>query len=439
MPLYSATCPLPKNQMLRRHQASAPFSPTDIAGISLWLKADAGVTTSRNTYTSQIILSGATSSILNKTFVASGTPDPNNYYSYSFAENNGYFITYSQDDTPYYNLRYIAQNTGNIIILNSSDGISWSLVYNMPNTITISGITGTHSSANTTYNLYSYDGDNDIFYFPASGSDYYISTGDGSGSSSTNWFLYKVDPNSYDAFLISTGPLKSSAPSGSWTNNLSSGSPSSTYVGVANGTLPTGSVTTSEYGDFAVTAWADQSGNGNNFSQDLDYIAYREEDIINGYDGVLFEGGRLNGDSDIVTAKTIYAVVRALGVQVSAYAVILECTGGSLYSAIDDVNWGSYFGGAYFPTNSLAPNTSAIIATLSDDGENYEFRRDGSSVLSGSDGGGFVSRSASYLGSDGSAGQPANVYISEIIVYDNVPSPANIALLEAYLLTKYDI
>lgn len=46
MPLYSATCPLPKNQMLRRHQASAPFSPIDIAGISLWLKADAGVTLS---------------------------------------------------------------------------------------------------------------------------------------------------------------------------------------------------------------------------------------------------------------------------------------------------------------------------------------------------------------------------------------------------------
>lgn len=46
MPLYSATCPLPKNQMLRRHQVSVPFSPIDIAGISLWLKADAGVTVS---------------------------------------------------------------------------------------------------------------------------------------------------------------------------------------------------------------------------------------------------------------------------------------------------------------------------------------------------------------------------------------------------------
>ena len=192
-------------------------------------------------------------------------------------------------------------------------------------------------------------------------------------------------------------------------------------------------------GSDEVTEWTDQSSAGNNFSQDLDYIAYREGDIINGYDGVLFEGGRLNGDSDIVTAKTIYAVVRTLGDQVEAYSAILECTGGGLYSAIDSTYWGSYFSGGYFPTNSLAPDTSAIIATLSDDGENYEFRRDGTSVLSDSDGGGFYSRSASYLGNDESGGQSANVYISEIIVYDNVPSPANIALLEAYLLTKYDI
>ena len=192
-------------------------------------------------------------------------------------------------------------------------------------------------------------------------------------------------------------------------------------------------------GSDEVTEWTDQSSAGNNFSQDLDYIAYREGDIINGYDGVLFEGGRLNGDSDIVTGKTIYAVVRTLGFQVEAYAAILECTGGGLYSAIESTYWGSYFSGGYFPTNSLAPNTSAIIATLSDDGENYEFRRNGTSVLSGSDGGGFYSRSESYLGNDGSGGQPANVYISEIIVYDRVLTTPEIQQVEAYLMDKYAI
>ena len=40
MPLYSATCPLPKNQMVRRHRA---FEPSDIAGLSLWLDATTGL------------------------------------------------------------------------------------------------------------------------------------------------------------------------------------------------------------------------------------------------------------------------------------------------------------------------------------------------------------------------------------------------------------
>ena len=108
----------------------------------------------------------------------------------------------------------------------------------------------------------------------------------------------------------------------------------------------------------------------------------------------------------IVTGKTIYAVVRTLGFQVEAYAVILECTGGGLYSAISSDEWGSYFYGDISSSNLLGISTPSIIATLSDDGENYEFRKDGSLVLSGSDGGGFYSRSASYLGNDSSAGQP---------------------------------
>lgn len=57
MPLYSATCPLPKNQMLRRHQ-TAPFSPADITGLSLWLKADAGVTLSGSNVTAWADQSG---------------------------------------------------------------------------------------------------------------------------------------------------------------------------------------------------------------------------------------------------------------------------------------------------------------------------------------------------------------------------------------------
>lgn len=73
MPLYSATCPLPKNQMLRRHRTATPFAPTDLTGLSLWLKADAGVTTTPETYISQIVISGAGTSTSNGTYTrASG-------------------------------------------------------------------------------------------------------------------------------------------------------------------------------------------------------------------------------------------------------------------------------------------------------------------------------------------------------------------------------
>jgi hypothetical protein len=57
MPLYSATCPLPKNRMLNRHRV-APFSPSDITGLSLWLKADAGVTLSGSNVTAWADQSG---------------------------------------------------------------------------------------------------------------------------------------------------------------------------------------------------------------------------------------------------------------------------------------------------------------------------------------------------------------------------------------------
>jgi len=460
---FDGVGPLPARSIIIKKNTTfkiprTPFLPSSLGGLALWLKADAGVATFRNAYTSKIILSGGTSSILNKTFVASGTPDPNNYYSYSFGENNGYFITYSQDDTPYYNLRYIAQGTGNIIILNSTDGISWSLVYNMPNTITISGITGTHSSANRTYNLYSYDGDNGIFYFNASGSDYFISTGDGAGATSTNWFLYKVDPDSPHPFLISTGPLKSSAPSGSWTNNLSSGSPSSTYIGVANGTLPTGSVTTSEYGDFLVTAWADQSGNYNNMIADSGSEPTFISSELNGKPVIDFATNKYltaSFSSINFSQQTVFVVFKFVSENLSTYARPFSQsnidyndyqTPGNLlplmrkdgtddmwcYSPQDDTFLAS------LPTS----NNTWYISTTKTNGIN------GSFLLNASNEQSFSAefnaditnmRVGGSIFEGGSFNDPFNSKIAEVIVYNRALTISEIQQVEAYLNQKYQI
>jgi len=186
-----------------------------------------------------------------------------------------------------------------------------------------------------------------------------------------------------------------------------------------------------------VTSWADQSTNGNNFAPAFGTVV-KSNNIIGSNPAILFDGGSLSGNN-IVTAKTIYAVIKTLETSAEQYAAILEVTGGSLYSAIDGTQWGSYFGSGSPSGQTISDQTAAIIATLSNDGSNYELRRDGQQIVSSAEGAGFISRSAAYLGSDSSATQPANMYISEIIVYNRVPVTAEIQQIEAYLNAKYAI
>ena len=186
-----------------------------------------------------------------------------------------------------------------------------------------------------------------------------------------------------------------------------------------------------------VTAWADQSSNGNNFSISSGTVT-KDTNIIGSNPAILFNGGKLAGN-DIVTAKTIYAVIKTLNYSASQYSAIFEATGGGLYSAILGTEWGSYFNSEYSSFDSIATNTSTIIATISNDGETYEFRRDGETVTNETNGNGFYSRSVAYLGNDGTGGQSADVYLSEIIVYDRVLTILEIQQVEAYLNTKYAI
>jgi hypothetical protein len=186
-----------------------------------------------------------------------------------------------------------------------------------------------------------------------------------------------------------------------------------------------------------VTAWADQSGNGNNFTANAG-SAIKANNIIGSNPSILFDGANLIGN-DIVTAKTIYAVIKTLVTSAQQYAAILEVTGGSLYSAIDGTEWGSYYGSGSPSGQTIPTETAAIIATLSDDGVSYELRRDGQLIVGSTEGGGFTSRSAAYIGSNSSSGQPANVYISEIIVYNRVLISAETQQVEAYLNAKYAI
>ena len=114
MPLYSTACPLPINRKIFRHRVS--FSPTDLTGLSLWLKGDAGVTTSTvtPTYISQIVISGAGESTSNGTYVRSSGGNTT-FYSGSNAIQGGgaNWLLYDDSfgDATYENTNSLEQNS----------------------------------------------------------------------------------------------------------------------------------------------------------------------------------------------------------------------------------------------------------------------------------------------------------------------------------------
>ena len=122
MPLYSATCPLPKNRMLRRHRTATPFAPTDLTGLSLWLKADAGITSALG-----YVISWADQSGNGNDATAFGTLTLSAVYANTFVDfAGGYFTGNELITSPYATIMCVARFSSTrdieIIFQQYSDG-----------------------------------------------------------------------------------------------------------------------------------------------------------------------------------------------------------------------------------------------------------------------------------------------------------------------------
>ena len=122
MPLYSATSPLPINMERRR-----TFNPSRTSGLQLWLKADAGLTTTPEPFISQIILTGAGTTTSNGTYIRTAgdttffTSGSANAINFEEMDGGNYvFFVYDDDiqDTTY---SLLISNT-QILSINLSNG-----------------------------------------------------------------------------------------------------------------------------------------------------------------------------------------------------------------------------------------------------------------------------------------------------------------------------
>ena len=268
MPLYSTACPLPLNRKIFRHKGSVSSIPT--TGLSLWLKADAGVSKFSFNYVSQIIISGTSTPNLNGTYTATSVPSydfgngiPSNY-SFS-GPSNGFGMYF--DGGYFYMLKNIGDGDA---ILESSNGQTWTITSQAVNQVVISGFTGDYAGANGSYN---YSSDYNAFL---NGDETYVIEGSELKNIETQEVLATNTNTNY---------------SGSWTLVNGTGNPVTTSVII----IPTGSIsgstTTSTVNTNFVTAWADQSGIGNNagiesYAQEPTFVS----SFLNGKPAVEFNG-----------------------------------------------------------------------------------------------------------------------------------------------------
>jgi hypothetical protein len=211
------------------------------SGLSLWLKADAGITSSYRTYVSQIILTctGGLSSY-SGTYIATSTPDIDGVYSLLCSANSKVINKegFESDFT-------IGPDFALAV---SANGISWSLQNVLVVGMTISG--SDDADANGVYELNERNAGSADLY----NSNGYVILTNTSGV---------VEVYSPESVLLHSN---SSYGSGAWTNEGATGDVEGLSITLNPSGTASGSITTSNYGDPIVEVWADQSGNGNNAS-----------------------------------------------------------------------------------------------------------------------------------------------------------------------------
>jgi hypothetical protein len=405
------------------------FLPSSLSGLSLWLKADAGITTFRNTYASQIILNGAYNTDFNGTYTATSEPDGNGDYSL-----NGpvYAMTYNKSANEYvvaFNSQY---NAGSFI---SNDGVNWSILTPILNPAPyISGITN-YSNGN---GQYSYAGDDprDPSYSKSDNENYYF-IGGGAG----NWTLTYYEFGG-GATVLATN--SNTIPNGSWTNVNATGTITSTATLYPQGSSPTGSITTSEYGNFFVTEWADQSGNSIVLTPDIQNAPTFVSSFLNGKPVIEFIANDNTGLSNVIfglTGFTFFSVAKQK-----------PTNGGRIFSSyFGNVligTWGNYsnrfYGGegnGWLAEGTQTSTDFLITTAFSDADTSFDFSQNGVSQSSGNSDSTVILNGISVGGGiwNGGNEEASDSYVCEIIIYNRTLTLTERQQVEVYLNQKYAI
>jgi hypothetical protein len=386
-------------------------SPIPRSGLSLWLKADAGVSKLSYSYASQIIISGTSTPNFNGTYTAIGTPSYTNGVvdHYNFSGPSGRTMFWEPGDDQYRVFLDGSGYTGGFASVNGSD---WFAVEQYISSITITGFTGAYTSANVTY----------------------TATSPNSGRwENANGYHILDDGFVYDADDIDIA-YNTNNFVGAWTLTNGTGSPTSTKVTVPDGSI-SGSATTSTVNTENVAAWADQSGNGRNAT--INTEGYGTYSLIGGKSFITFVA------SSNMIVPIIWDGVSFVGTIITVARFASSNTGGILTQEGEGGNFvfsrgiastNAFYittdGGDIVTSSSVANNNTNYVIGTTFNTSSASLYLNGTSVGTGN-----VSSNMGTLNT--TIGDASS--IAEMIVYNRVLTTPERQQVEAYLNTKYAI
>jgi hypothetical protein len=415
------------------------------SGLSLWLKADAGVTTASYTYKSNIALSEAGQTTINGNYAPSSTPAINS--NYMLVGPNSNFIEVRPNSSPVYRLFNENNNIDggpSYYDFISSNGTTWSFGDGKrPVSITIANLTGASAQANGTYNTF-------------------VGTVDGG---ITNWIAYetinelgvlKVYQNGdCDLFRIISGNPTLIATGSNWgigsftIVSPATGSPIGSGTIYPTGGVPTGVVTTTTVDTTDVASWADQSGNGKNATAIVSPIY--STNSINGKPALVFANNAYLTTANIFNGANPRSMFAVYYIDSENYSNTViaqsneETTDTGTYFMLQsriDLDSSPYLAG-YGDDLSGPPfvNQQLLLGMADYDGTTARLFKNGTQANSESKSYN-THNGAFYIGAFNEAGFIKEEFggkIAEIVVYSRVLTTPERQQVEAYLMDKYAI